>query len=615
MEEIVRELAEQRVLEGNRGDYTCSVDIGDVRVPATLQSTLAARIDRLSPTGKRTLRSAAVIGSRFGGDLLGQLNVDVDVDVDELIAAELVEVVAPGPPPLYSIRHPLVRAVAYESQLSADRAQMHRRVAAAIAAGDHDNIEQNASLIAEHLENAGDVHDAYAWHVRAAEWAADRDAAAMRVSSERARRIADGLPSNDPLKPAMSIAPRRMLCGMAAHVPIDTAVERFNELLLLCTAACDRESLFIGMAGMLKAHVQQGRIEDGTRLAAAAAVAFDAMDATGRGGRDHQRTRERTWPGRWTNTERWTHRVIDIAEDSGTPAVGREWSLALAFAQRASVRYWLGRAGWQGDIDRSLEIARGVDPPSFAAVVCSVYLPAIAAGVLAVDQLAVTEIERAVRISEDSSDTIAVHGARATLGVALVHRPSPADRDRGYRVLSELGEDALQSEAVSSRLPIADAYLARERGRRGGDDSPIPRLRAIVERQMNAHQGFVSWASPATALLVEALLVGGGTRAESLEAAEAIDRLATLPTADGHAVRELWLARSRAELARRTGDGLVYGRLMADYHTVSARLGFAGHVEWSSTTRRATLAHTVQRRRRRHRHPAKARGSTGPRHR
>ncbi len=39
-------------------------------VPATLQATIAARIDRLDPKAKRTLSAAAVIGSRFNRDLL-----------------------------------------------------------------------------------------------------------------------------------------------------------------------------------------------------------------------------------------------------------------------------------------------------------------------------------------------------------------------------------------------------------------------------------------------------------------------------------------------------------------------------------------------------------------
>ncbi len=61
-EEIVLELAERGVLQGNPGSYTTSTDVADVTVPATLQATIASRIDRLDPKAKRTLGAAAVVG-------------------------------------------------------------------------------------------------------------------------------------------------------------------------------------------------------------------------------------------------------------------------------------------------------------------------------------------------------------------------------------------------------------------------------------------------------------------------------------------------------------------------------------------------------------------------
>ena len=69
-EEIVRELAERGVLQGQTGAYVSTADVSEAKVPATLQATIAARIDRLDPKAKRTLSAAAVVGSRFGLDLL-----------------------------------------------------------------------------------------------------------------------------------------------------------------------------------------------------------------------------------------------------------------------------------------------------------------------------------------------------------------------------------------------------------------------------------------------------------------------------------------------------------------------------------------------------------------
>ena len=48
-EEIVRDLAERGVLDGLPGAYACRPDVAEISVPATLQATIAARIDRLTP--------------------------------------------------------------------------------------------------------------------------------------------------------------------------------------------------------------------------------------------------------------------------------------------------------------------------------------------------------------------------------------------------------------------------------------------------------------------------------------------------------------------------------------------------------------------------------------
>ena len=48
-QEMVHELAERGVLEGERGQYICATDVSEISVPATLQATIAARIDRLDP--------------------------------------------------------------------------------------------------------------------------------------------------------------------------------------------------------------------------------------------------------------------------------------------------------------------------------------------------------------------------------------------------------------------------------------------------------------------------------------------------------------------------------------------------------------------------------------
>jgi predicted ATPase len=129
-EEMVRDMAERGVLRGNRSAYLSTVGVAEVSMPATVQATIAARIDRLATVAKRTLSAAAVIGSRFDPGLLETLGIEPIVK--DLVLAELVDQVRFTGAPEYVFHHPLIRTVAYDAQLKSDRAELHRRVAAAI---------------------------------------------------------------------------------------------------------------------------------------------------------------------------------------------------------------------------------------------------------------------------------------------------------------------------------------------------------------------------------------------------------------------------------------------------------------------------------------------------
>ena len=62
LEESVRSLVETGALVGERGAYRLAQPVAEIRVPATVQNVLAARIDRLAAEEKRLLQTAAVIG-------------------------------------------------------------------------------------------------------------------------------------------------------------------------------------------------------------------------------------------------------------------------------------------------------------------------------------------------------------------------------------------------------------------------------------------------------------------------------------------------------------------------------------------------------------------------
>ncbi|MGA7053801.1 MAG: adenylate/guanylate cyclase domain-containing protein, partial [Mycobacterium sp.] len=189
VEEMVRDLTDRGVLQGARGAYVNTGASTDVTVPATLQAAMAARIDRLDSAAKATLNAAAVIGFRFRADLLAAL-ADTST-LAELVRAELIEQITFTGTVQYAFRQALIQAVAYHSQLKAGRTVLHTRLASALAERDPTSADENAALIAQHLEAAGDLATAVGWHMRAASWLTRRDIRAARMSWQRARSVAD----------------------------------------------------------------------------------------------------------------------------------------------------------------------------------------------------------------------------------------------------------------------------------------------------------------------------------------------------------------------------------------------------------------------------------------
>jgi class 3 adenylate cyclase/RecA/RadA recombinase len=578
-QEMVRELAERAVLEGDRGGFSCSTDLAEVTVPATLQATIAARIDRLDPDAKLTLNAAAVIGSRFTPELLGAVgNAPV---LDALLGAALIDQVRFTPGAEFAFRHPLIRTVAYESQLKSDRARMHRRLAAAIEAGEPESADQNAALIAEHLEAAGDLRDAYGWHMRAATWATYRDIGAARLGWESATRLADALAADDPDRLAMCIAPRTMLCGIAWRVHVNNVGDRFDELRKLCSAAGDKASLAIAMAGLVVDHTFQDRVREASRLASEAIALIESIgNSTLTVGLSFTPIRAKAASGEWSEMLRLAQRVIDLAD--GDPSMGNFLfgsPLALAFAQRAMARYTLGRPGWRDDLRRGLAVAHDADSLSYVTVVSYVFTAGIPAGALRPDDSAVREIEDALAIAERSGDNLQLGVAWLTLGLALVHRHTDAERDRGQKLLAEVRDVFLRGGHFLCDLPMLDAYIARETARRGDRDQAIPQMRAAVDHLASDGQ-LLSWGIMTTGVLVETLLDRGAEH-DVAEAEAAIEKLAAAPADEGLVIREIWLQRARALLARAQGDVGAYTHFRDRYRDMARTLGFEGHIAWA----------------------------------
>jgi hypothetical protein len=500
--------------------------------------------------------------------------------LDELLGAELIDQVSFTPNAEYAFRHPLIRAVAYESQLKADRAQWHRRLAAVIQERAPDAVEENAALIAEQLEAAGELHAAYGWHMRAGAWSANRDLDAARVSWERARRIADELPDYAPNQLSMRVAPRTMLCATDWQArAVQESRGRFVELRELCAAAGDKVSLAIGMSGLATELLYAGRSREGSRLASEQMALLESIgDPTMTMGLAFMAFANWFDVGEFGEILRWSQTVVDLAE--GDPAKGAGFGvgspLAVAVAFRGVARWWLGRPGWRQDLDDAVAMARRSDPATSAAIVAFAYGMGIAYGVRLADDSTVRAIEEAVRTAERASNHYALSIVKYALGAALLSRGAAADRQRGLELMVQAGDT--WRERAPFHVPAAALWAAREMARRGDRDVAIPVMRKAVDEMHEA--GRLGLGVGGTGILVQTLLQRGA-EGDLAEAQRAVDRLQNLPGDQGSAMREITLLGLRALLAQARGDEVAYRDYRDGYRAMATSLGFEGHMKWA----------------------------------
>ncbi len=228
--------------------------------------------DRHTP-GQRLLGAAhaAVRNGADGSIQNGGVRDELDgrgvgASIVELVGADLVHRLT-SPSGECAFRHPLIRAVASESQLKSARARLHRRLAEAIRLDGPGDADDNAALIGTHLEAAGDLREAYDWYMRAGAWFTNRDIGAARTSWRRARGIADQLPFDQSDRASLRIVPRSLLCGSAWRAGGSLTETGFDELRELRVDATSRIPLAMGMAGWMAGLTLCGRALESNRLA------------------------------------------------------------------------------------------------------------------------------------------------------------------------------------------------------------------------------------------------------------------------------------------------------------------------------------------------------------
>jgi class 3 adenylate cyclase/tetratricopeptide (TPR) repeat protein len=174
-EELVRSLVDNGTLRGQPGSYLAPAELPIETLPATVQSVIGARIDRLVPTDKMLLQIGATIGREFPLSVLrevaGEAAQDVHHSLERLAQLELVEQVGgDDSSERYAFRHPLIQEVAYAMQLRARRITLHGAAARAIERFHHNQLNEYADLIAHHYEASKEPVLAATYAARAASW-------------------------------------------------------------------------------------------------------------------------------------------------------------------------------------------------------------------------------------------------------------------------------------------------------------------------------------------------------------------------------------------------------------------------------------------------------------
>jgi class 3 adenylate cyclase/tetratricopeptide (TPR) repeat protein len=161
VEETVRMLVDDDVLQWLEGHWTVSGELSSVAIPRTIHALLTARLDRLEPEERGVIERASVIGRSFWWGAVSalsppELRLRVGACLQSLVRKQLIEPYRSELPQedSYRFAHILIRDAAYDGIPKSRRAEMHEQVADWIEAKTRDVPGDYEEIIGYHLERA-----------------------------------------------------------------------------------------------------------------------------------------------------------------------------------------------------------------------------------------------------------------------------------------------------------------------------------------------------------------------------------------------------------------------------------------------------------------------------
>ena len=179
VEELTKTILHSKILRETPERYELTGPLSAVAIPATLQESLMARLDRL-PAVRQVAQLGAVMGREFAYEMLQALGVgDESVlleGLSQLVADELLHQRGRPPRAKYIFKHALIQDAAYQSLLKRTRQQYHRQVAQLLEARFPEQVQTQPELLAYHYAGAGMTAEAIAYWLKAAKRAVTHSA-------------------------------------------------------------------------------------------------------------------------------------------------------------------------------------------------------------------------------------------------------------------------------------------------------------------------------------------------------------------------------------------------------------------------------------------------------
>ena len=189
--------------EGAAQQTAAAVPSPALAVPASLQASLMARLDRLGPA-KEVAQIGAAIGREFSHALLAAVvrkpEAELGSALDRLIAAGLLFRQGVPPHATYLFKHALVQDAAYGTLLREPRRALHARIAETLESQFAEIAENQPELLARHCTEAGLIEKAASLWGKAGQRSLERSA--LVEAAEQLTRALDQI-ATLPATPAL----------------------------------------------------------------------------------------------------------------------------------------------------------------------------------------------------------------------------------------------------------------------------------------------------------------------------------------------------------------------------------------------------------------------------